>query len=349
MQTNAVNTSILLIYTGGTIGMIENPVTGALENFSFEQLKKHVPELQKFGFNIDSCQFERPMDSSDMDAKAWRKLVDIINRNYDKYTGFVILHGTDTMAFTASALSFMIEGLCKPIILTGSQLPIGVIRTDGKENLLTSLEIAAACRPDGSPMVPEVCVYFENKLMRGNRTTKLNAEDFNAFRSYNYPDLATVGIHIKYNQYAIHYPEKPTPLEVHTEMDTRVAILKLFPGINETVVKAVLSVPDLKGVVLETYGSGNAPRKGWLVDCLTEASHRGVVIVNVTQCKSGMVDMDRYETGYQLKSAGVLSGYDITTEAALTKLMFLFGQRLTVEQVRESMLHSCVGEVLSPN
>ena len=345
MQADSVNTSILLIYTGGTIGMIENPVTGALENFSFAQLKKHVPEMQRFSFHIDSCQFEKPMDSSDMDAKAWRKLVDIIYRNYEKYTGFVVLHGTDTMAFTASALSFMLRGLTKPVILTGSQLPIGVIRTDGKENLLTSLEIAAAQRPDGSPMVQEVCVYFENKLMRGNRTTKLNAEDFNAFRSYNYPDLATVGIHIRYNQNAIHEAEKNVPLQFLTDMNTNVAILKLFPGIQETVVRSVLSISGLKGVVLETYGSGNAPRKGWLIDCLSQASRRGVVIVNVTQCKSGMVDMDRYETGYQLKSAGVLSGYDITTEAALTKLMFLFGQGLSVDQVREQMLHSMVGEI----
>ena len=339
------NTSILLVYTGGTIGMIENPVTGALENFSFAQLKKHVPELQRFNFNIDSCQFDKPMDSSDMDAKAWRRLVDIIVQNYDRYTGFVVLHGTDTMAFTASALSFMLRGLTKPVILTGSQLPIGVIRTDGKENLLTSLEIAAAHRPDGELMIQEVCVYFENKLMRGNRTTKLNAEDFNAFRSYNYPDLATVGIHIRYNQNAIHYDEVKMPLEVHTEMDTSVAILKLFPGIREMVVRSVLSIEGLKGVVLETYGSGNAPRKDWLIDCLSEATRRGVVIVNVTQCKSGMVDMDRYETGYQLKSAGVLSGYDITTEAALTKLMFLFGQGLSVEEVRQGMMHSVVGEI----
>ncbi|MBQ7554693.1 MAG: type I asparaginase [Bacteroidaceae bacterium] len=348
MQADSLKTSILLIYTGGTIGMIENPVTGALENFSFAQLKKHVPELQKFSFNIDSTQFSQPMDSSDMDAKAWRRLVDIIYRNYEKYTGFVILHGTDTMAFTASALSFMLHGLAKPVILTGSQLPIGVIRTDGKENLLTSLEIAAAQTPEGKPMVPEVCVYFENKLMRGNRTTKLNAEDFNAFRSYNYPDLATVGIHIRYNQNAIHYQEKEQPFEVHTEMNTNVAILKLFPGIQETVVRSVLSISGLKGVVLETYGSGNAPRKGWLIDCLSQASRRGVVIVNVTQCKSGMVDMDRYETGYQLKSAGVLSGYDITTEAALTKLMYLFGQGLTVEEVRLTMLHPLVGEISMP-
>ncbi|MCR4765972.1 MAG: type I asparaginase [Bacteroidaceae bacterium] len=345
MQSDKENTSILLVYTGGTIGMIENPVTGALENFSFAQLKKHVPELQKFNFNIDSCQFDKPMDSSDMDAKAWRKLVDIIYKNYDRYTGFVVLHGTDTMAFTASALSFMLQGLCKPVILTGSQLPIGVIRTDGKENLLTSLEIAATRGTSGQPIVQEVCVYFENKLMRGNRTTKLNAEDFNAFRSYNYPDLANVGIHIRYNLNAIHYIHKDSGLKVHTDMNTDVAILKLFPGIQEMVVRSVLSIKGLKGVVLETYGSGNAPRKGWLLDCLSEATSRGMVIVNVTQCKSGMVDMDRYETGYQLKSAGVLSGYDITTEAALTKLMFLFGQGLSVDEVRNAMMHSLVGEI----
>ena len=248
-------TSILLIYTGGTIGMIENPETGALENFNLEQLKKHVPELQNFTFHIDTYQFDPPKDSSDMDPEAWRKLVHIISDHYDRYTGFVILHGADTMAYTASALSFMLEGLSKPVILTGSQLPIGVLRTDGKENLLTSLEIASARDAKGNPLVPVVCIFFENHLMRGNRTIKMNAENFNAFRSFNYPVLAEAGIHIKYNNVQIRFKEVERELKPHYLLDTNVAVLKLFPGIQENVVSSILSIEGLKAVVLETYGS----------------------------------------------------------------------------------------------
>lgn len=255
--------------------MIENLETGALENFNLEQLQKHVPELQKFAFRIDTYQFDPPMDSSDMDPEAWRRLVRIISDNYQQYTGFVILHGTDTMAFTASALSFMLEGLNKPVILTGSQLPIGVLRTDGKENLLTSIEIATACHSNGRPIVPEVCIFFENHLMRGNRTTKINAENFNAFRSYNYPVLASAGIHIKYNNVQIHPHGIRRELKPHFLLDTNIAILKLFPGIQENVVRSLFATEGLKAVVLETYGSGNAPRKPWFVQLLSDASRRG--------------------------------------------------------------------------
>lgn len=236
---NPLNTSVLLIYTGGTIGMIENTVTGALENFNFEQLQKHVPELQKFNFPIDTYQFDPPMDSSDMEPDMWRKLVSIIHENYDRYQGFVILHGTDTMAYTASALSFMLEGLDKPVILTGSQLPIGVLRTDGKENLMTSIEIAIAQNKEGKALVPEVCIFFENHLMRGNRTTKINAENFNAFRSFNYPVLAEAGIHIKYNNVQIHVNGEERELKPHYLLDTNVVVLKLFPGIQENVVATI--------------------------------------------------------------------------------------------------------------
>lgn len=342
---NHQDTSVLLIYTGGTIGMIESPETGALENFSLEQLQKHVPELQKFAFHIDTYQFDPPIDSSDMDPEAWRKLVRIISDNYEKYFGFVILHGTDTMAYTASALSFMLEGLCKPVILTGSQLPISVLRTDGKENLLTSIEIASAHNAQGEPLVPEVCIFFENHLMRGNRTVKMNAENFNAFRSFNYPILADAGIHIKYNNVQINFENGNRTLKPHYLLDTNIAVLKLFPGIRESVVASVLGIEGLKAVVLETYGSGNAPRKDWFLRRLREASEQGIVIVNVTQCSAGTVEMERYDTGYQLMQANIVCGYDSTTESAVTKLMFLLGHGYTPAEVRERMKVPMAGEI----
>nr|MBP9496472.1 asparaginase [Bacteroides sp.] len=268
--------SVLLIYTGGTIGMIENPETGALENFNFDHLMKHVPELKRFNYRISSYQFDPPIDSSDMEPSYWAKLVKIINYNYDYFDGFVILHGTDTMAYTASALSFMLENLNKPVILTGSQLPIGTLRTDGKENLITAIEIAAAKNSDGMPIVPEVCIFFENHLMRGNRTTKINAENFNAFRSFNYPALARVGIHIKYEPSLILKRDAALPLKPHYLFDANVVILTLFPGIQQSIVSAVLHVPGLKAVVLKTFGSGNAPQKEWFIRELKEATERGI-------------------------------------------------------------------------
>lgn len=337
--------SVLLIYTGGTIGMIENPETGALENFDFDHLLRHVPELKRFNYHICSYQFDPPIDSSDMEPLMWAKIVEIIHYNYERFDGFVILHGTDTMAYTASALSFMLENLGKPVILTGSQLPIGTLRTDGKENLITAIEIAAARRPDGSPMVPEVCIFFENHLMRGNRTTKMNAENFNAFRSFNYPNLASAGIHIKYNNVQIHAHPSAATLKPHYLLDTNIAILKLFPGIQENIVASLLATEGLKAVVLETYGSGNAPRKEWFLRLLQAASLRGIVIVNVTQCHAGMVEMERYETGYWLMQAGVVSGYDSTTESAVTKLMFLLGHNYGPDEVRRLMTVPLAGEI----
>ena len=338
--------SVLLIYTGGTIGMIENPETGALENFDFDHLLRHVPELKRFNYHICSYQFDPPIDSSDMEPLMWAKIVEIIHYNYERFDGFVILHGTDTMAYnTASALSFMLENLGKPVILTGSQLPIGTLRTDGKENLITAIEIAAARRPDGSPMGPEVCIFFENELMRGNRTTKINAENFNAFRSFNYPPLAKAGIHIRYNEHLIRRPDPTRPMKPHYLFDTNVVMLTLFPGIQESIIDSVLHVPNLKAVVLKTYGSGNAPQKDWFIQQLKEATERNIIIVNITQCPSGAVEMRRYETGLQLLQAGVISGYDSTPECAVTKLMFLLGHGLNHSELRRLMDSNLAGEI----
>lgn len=340
--------SVLLIYTGGTIGMIENPETGALEAFNFNQLQENVPELKRFNCRISVYQFSSPIDSSDMEPALWSKLVKIIQYNYDSFDGFVILHGTDTMAYTASALSFMLENLAKPVILTGSQLPIGVLRTDGKENLITSIEIAAARHPDGTAVVPEVCIFFENHLLRGNRTTKINAENFNAFRSYNYPALATAGIHIKYEYDRIRKVDPKLPLHAHYVFDTNVIILTLFPGIQENIIHNVLETPGLKAVVLKTYGSGNAPQKPWFIQLLKDATSRGIVIINISQCQTGMVEMARYETGLHLLDAGVISGYDATVESVLTKLMFLLGHKLTTREVRNEMTRCLAGEFTRP-
>lgn len=328
--------------------MIENPETGALEAFNFDQLQENVTELKKFNYRISSYQFNPPIDSSDMEPSLWAKLVKIIDYNYNNFDGFVILHGTDTMAYTASALSFMLEGLSKPVILTGSQLPIGVLRTDGKENLITSIEIAAAKNPDGTAVVPEVCIFFENHLMRGNRTTKINAENFNAFRSYNYPALATAGIHIKYAHDRILRPAPNKQLTPHYLLDTNVVILTLFPGMREEIVANVLHTPGLKAVVLKTYGSGNAPQKPWFIRLLKEATEKGIIIVNISQCSTGMVEMGRYETGLHLLDAGVISGYDATVESVLTKLMFLLGHEKSTKEIRYEMSIPLAGEFTKP-
>ena len=324
--------------------MIENPDTGVLESFNFQHLKDNMPELRKLGYSVSTIQFDPPMDSAEMGPDSWMKIVRIIADNYQRYDGFVVLHGTDTMSYTASALSFMLENLSKPVILTGSQLPIGMLRTDGKENLITAIEIAAA-RENGIPLVPEVCVFFENDLLRGNRTSKINADNFNAFRSYNYPPLARAGILIKYDLQQVYHPVSRKPLKAHYLLDRNIAILKLFPGISPQVVESILNIPGLKGVVMETFGSGNATSEEWFLHMLREAVDRGIVIVNITQCQAGSVEMHRYETGHKLLEAGVTSGYDSTTESAVTKLMFLFGHGLSPEEVKEHMNCSLIGEI----
>lgn len=325
--------------------MIKNPHTGTLESFNFEHLLRHVPELRQFNMQISSRAFNPPIDSSDMSTQHWAKLVDIIVSNYNEYDGFVVLHGTDTMAFTASALSFMLQGLTKPVILTGSQLPIGVLRTDGKENLLTAIEIAAAKHSDGTAKVPEVCIYFHDKLMRGNRTTKVSADSFDAFKSNNFPNLAVSGIEIHYNEPAIRKADAATTLQPHYVMDSNIIIFSLFPGIQPDIVKRVLENSELKGVIFRTFGSGNAPRSEWLADALTEATKKGKIIVNVTQCSTGSVKMSLYETGRQLLEAGIISGKDMTVEAALTKLMYLFGCGYSPEDVRREMKRDIAGEI----
>ena len=318
--------SILMIYTGGTIGMKEDPSIQALRPFDFSQILEEVPELAKFACRIDSFTFDPLIDSSDVEPALWVSLAGIIESQYDNYDGFVILHGTDTMAYSASVLSFMIEGLTKPIIFTGSQLPIGVPRTDGKENLISAVEIAAAKDRNGNAIVPEVCIYFDNVLIRGNRATKINSDNFRAFRSENLAPLAEAGISIRYNTAEIRKPDswniKPS---FHKHLDTRVSILKMHPGITPDVVKHILCSTETRAVIIETYGAGNAPSKDWFLSAVKEAAKMGKILMNVTQCIAGSVNMDIYATGKSLKDAGVMNGYDSTTESALGKLFYLMG------------------------
>ena len=336
---------VLLIYTGGTIGMGVNPATGALEPLDFKHLKEHLPEFKYIKTDIDIYQFKPPIDSSDMSADSWLKLVTIIGEQYDQYDGFVILHGTDTMAYTASALSFMLENLTKPVILTGSQLPLGQLRTDGKENILTSIELASAYKNADTPMVPEVCIYFNGHLLRGNRATKKNADGFNAFESFNYPHLCDAGVDFTFHSHHILIPDYSKPLVLHKELNRNIIIFSLFPGIDENIVKHVLEAPELRGIIMRSFGSGNAPHFPWIINALHEASKRGVIVVNISQCISGKVEMARYDTGIQLLNAGIISGRDSTVEAAATKLMYLLGRYNDVDKIRNLMSHSIAGEL----
>jgi L-asparaginase len=343
MKTNQ-EISILIIYTGGTIGMVHDPESGSLIPIDFRHVTDHVPELRKLGYDIHSVSFDPVKDSSNIDPDVWIRMAEIIENSYDDFDGFVILHGTDTMAYSASALSFMLENLSKPVIFTGSQLPIGLLRTDGRENLITAIEIAAAMEND-KPAVPEVCIYFDNKLTRGNRTTKLNAEHFDAFDSPNYHPLAEVGLHLKYFREMIRYPDRTKQLQVNKAFDNNVAILKLFPGLNRNFVKSTMNTPGLRGLIIETFGSGNAPTYNWFIDELKSFIDRGGIILNVTQCHGGSVEMGLYETSRQMLATGVISGKDMTSEASVTKMMYLLGRYTDRNEIEASLRKSLAGEV----
>ena len=336
---------ILIVYTGGTIGMIKDYKTNALKAFDFSQIISKIPELQQLNCDIKSISFKEPIDSSNMNTKYYVDIVEIIETNYNLFDGFVVLTGSDTMAYTSSAISFMIENLQKPIIFTGSQLPIGDLRTDAKENLITSIEIAAS-RENKKPIISEVCLYFEYKLYRANRTTKISAEQFEAFASKNFPALAESGVHLNFNE---HLLTKNTSVSenliIRKKLVTDVVILKLFPGITAEVVRAILNINNLKGVVLETYGAGNAPNEAWFLDLIEDAIQKGIKIVNVTQCSGGSVILGHYDTSVGLKSIGVIGGIDITTESAIAKLMYLLSENLTAENFSYYFQKSLRGEI----
>ena len=325
--------------------MIENPVTHSLQPFDFTHLIDNVPKIKKLDYEINNIQFHPPIDSANMDPERWVEIARSIADNYADYDGFVVLHGTDTMAYTASALSFMLENLHKPVIITGSQLPIGEVRTDGEENLITALQIAAATDIDGEPMVQEVAILFEDYLWRGNRSTKISADYFNAFKSNNYPYLAKIGLDIQFHKERLLRNHAHRPLKVQYHLDRNVMLLTIFPGITETPLRHLLATPGIKGIVMKSFGAGNAPTDRWFVDAIHDAVKRGIVIVNVTQCVNGGVNSERYMTGNAMSAAGVISGNDITSEAALTKLMYLFGMGLTADEVKKYLNFSLCGEV----
>lgn len=334
---------ILLIYTGGTIGMVKDYKTGALKAFNFDKLLKNIPELQLLDCDISTASFEQPIDSSNMNPDYWQQLCNLIEDGYNKYEGFVVLHGSDTMSYTASALSFMLENLGKPVVFTGSQLPIGDLRTDAKENLITAVQLASLHKK-GKPVIQEVCLYFEYKLYRANRTTKVSSEHFEAFDSPNYAELVTSGVYLDVNEDALLRPGRKA-FKVHKNLVREVLLLKMHPGIPEHMVKAMLEIANIKGVLIETYGSGNTTTKPWFINSIKDIIKKGIPVVNVTQCISGSVQMGNYETSVALKKAGVISGRDITTESALAKMMYLLGQELGPKVFKSVFETSLRGEM----
>ncbi len=339
------NPRILIIYTGGTIGMRENPDTRALEPFDFNHLLDNVPKLRLLDIDIVSYEFAKPIDSSSMTPSHWQDIARVIQKHYDSFDGFVVLHGTDTMAYTASALSYMLRNLQKPVIITGSQLPIGDVRTDGEENLITALQVAAKRDKDGRQTVREVAILFEDYLWRGNRATKHSSDNFNAFSSNNYPPLASFGLGIHFNRESLLHDDNDKPLEVMLNMDDNVMYVDLFPGITESTVRHLFSTPGIKGIVMKTFGSGNGPDSPWFIAALKEAIDRGVVVVNISQCSNGSVNPTIYSSGLGIYNAGTICGLDLTSEAAITKLMHLFGNGYSPEQVKEMMMTPIAGEL----